>query len=152
MFLRFYLKTLHVKYVRDETGSTLWSECSLAYVMCLHLHRKLKENILIVPNHFYNNSSSLTYMKEYRAGLQVENQFSKKLYHYLISRSFTHLAYLLSVFHVLNTMLVNLIQRSIQRGHRRWNTPCTWIGRINIVKMTIPGLRRSLGEGHGNPF
>ena len=36
MFLRFYLKTLHIKYVRDETGSTLYSECSSAYGMCLH--------------------------------------------------------------------------------------------------------------------
>ena len=35
MFLRLYLKTLHIKHVRDETGSTLWSECSLTYVMCL---------------------------------------------------------------------------------------------------------------------
>ena len=30
MFLRFYLKTLYIKYVRDETGSTLYSECSSA--------------------------------------------------------------------------------------------------------------------------
>ena len=43
MFVILYLKTLHVKYIRDETGSTLWSECSLGYVMCRHLHRKLSQ-------------------------------------------------------------------------------------------------------------
>ena len=44
---------------------------------CVSTTPKLRENTLIASNQFYNNSLSLAYIKEYGAGLQVENQFSK---------------------------------------------------------------------------
>ena len=33
--------------------------------------------------------------------------------------------------------------KEIEDGKNRWkDTPCSWIGRINIVKMTIQGMYR----------
>lgn len=72
MFMLLYLKIFHAKYIRDEIMPTLWNEWS--YLMCCHICKSSsRKNVLTVSNQFYNNNLSITYIKEQRARLQMED-------------------------------------------------------------------------------